>query len=289
MHWILASFLMFVSSVVLYLAIRKSTLLKTPSQLNNLASFALPLVLYVLLAITGGVPLGITPYQFGIILVLAVFFSYLGNVASLTSIERAPNPGYSLILSKSYVVFTALASIPLFSAALTPGAAVAIGIITAGSALVMIGKPKTDLSHVHRSWLPLAIVAFFCWGMLSLTSKYLLTIGVGVYARLIWSMAIVTMLIGAEMRTKRVRVRGISRVQAITLTVIGVASAAFNYFMQLGFQTAPNIGYVNAVNASSIAAVAVCSWLLFRDELTIRKMVGIVIVTAGLVLLVTGR
>jgi len=36
MNWIIASLLMFVSSVALYLFVRRSNALKTPQQLNNL-------------------------------------------------------------------------------------------------------------------------------------------------------------------------------------------------------------------------------------------------------------
>jgi hypothetical protein len=73
--------------------------------------------------------------------VQGIFFSYLGNVFSLKGIEYSPNPGYSLIISKSYVVFTAIASIFIFSAPLTMKSVIAIllivlFIIFAGGALL---------------------------------------------------------------------------------------------------------------------------------------------------------
>lgn len=286
MQWILSGFIMFVCSVAQYLLVRRAVLLKTPQQFTNLAMFLIPLGVYIAWAMGLHINLSVSWYQFLILAILAFFFSYLGNVFSLRSIEYAPNPGYSLVLSKSYVVFTTLAAIPLFGASLTPKAALAIAIIVICSAVIGIDRKKNTAAHVRPVWLPLAIAAFFCWGMLSITSKYLLNIGVNVFARLIYSMAMVNILIGGEMIWKKIKVAHLNKNQAINLLGIGLLSAGFNYGMQQGFVTAPNIGYINAMNASSIGLVVVGSAVFFHDELTIRKLLGVIGVVAGLILLV---
>lgn len=278
---------MFLSSVVLYLALRKSSLLNIPTQLNNLAMFALPLVFYLLMFAAGSKDsLRISPFQLFILLVMSFFFSYLGNIFSLKSIELAPNPGYSLILSKSYVVFTSLVAVFVFRSDLTLRSAVAIGIIVVFSSLVMINQATSKNSKVSVLWIPLALASFFCWGFLALFSKYLLLQGVSVMARLIYLTAIVSVFIVGEIITTKPKWAKITSLQFLLLLIIGVAASGFNYFMQVGFNLAPNIGYVNAINASSIALVSVLSALLFKDELTIRKMIGVVGVTAGLIMLV---
>ena len=285
MHWIAAGFLMFFCSVAQYLLVRRAVLLKTPQQFTNLAMFLIPLGVYIAWAWGLHINLSVSWYQFLILAILAFFFSYLGNVFSLKSIEYAPNPGYSLVLSKSYVVFTTLAAIPLFGAVLTPKAAFAIAVIVACSAVIGIDRKKNAASHVRPMWLPLSIAAFFCWGMLSITSKYLLNIGVNVFARLIYSMAMVNVLIGGEMIWKKIKFAHLNKSQAVNLLYIGLLSAGFNYGMQQGFVTAPNIGYINAMNASSIGVVVLGSWLFFRDELTLRKFMGVLGVILGLLLL----
>lgn len=292
MHWVLASFLMFVSSVVLYVLVRKSALLKVPSQFNNLAMFIIPLLLYFILVIPTNTNLALNNYQLLIIVISAFLFSYLGNVFSLKSIEYAPNPGYSLILSKSYVVFTTFASILLFNSTLTLKAILAIVMIIGASGLIMIDKTDgtrgvKSSSSVQTAWLPLAFGAFFCWGMLALSSKYLLMLGVNILSRLMYSMAIVSMLILTEMKWKKVSWRSLTKQQIGVLLLIGIFGASFNYFMQEGFNSAPNIGYVNAVNASSIAGVTLVSAWLFKDELNKQKLLGVLGVTTGLILLVS--
>lgn len=286
MDWIAASLFMFISSIGTYLCIRKCSLLKTPIVYQNLAVFAIPLLIYLFLAFTHHTSLQINAYQFGIIVIAAVFFSYLGNIFSLRSIEYAPNPGYSLILSKSYVLFTTVIAVIFLHGTITIRGGWAILLIIAASALVMIGKPKSDQSHVRSVWLPLAIGSFFCWGMLAIVSKYLLDIGVPIYTRLIYVMTIVSILILTEMKFSRAPRIGLSKTHVYFLLAAGIMSAAFNYFQQLGYQLAPNIGYVNAINAASIAGVSLCSAWIFGDELNKRKFIGIIGVTIGIILLV---
>jgi len=284
MNWILASILMFLSSVALYLCVRKSNSLKTPQQLNNLAMFLIPAIVYLLLTVNSSTRFALKPLEYLIIIIQSIFFSYLGNVFSLKGIEYSPNPGYSLIISKSYVVFTAIASIFIFNAPLTMKSVIAIALIIIFSALITIdiGKDKTSS---NRLWLPYTVGAFFCWGLLALSSKYLLNLGVPILTRLIYSMIVVTVLIIGEMKIKKINALLISKAQLITLIMIGIFGSSFNYFMQVGFNLAPNVGYVNAVNAASISLLTLMSAFIYKDELTIKKMIGIAGVTAGLLFL----
>lgn len=284
MNWIIASLLMFISSVALYLCVRKSNALKTPQQLNNLAMFLIPVLVYLAITINTPTRFALKPFEYLLILIQGIFFSYLGNVFSLKGIELSPNPGYSLIISKSYVVFTAIASIFIFSAPLTTKSVIAIAFIVLFSALITIDKDK-NRSSSNKLWFPYTMGAFFCWGFLALTSKYLLNMGVPILTRLILSMIVVTILIFGEMKVKKVSVLRITKPQIITLLLIGIFGASFNYFMQVGFNLAPNVGYVNAANAGSISLLTLASAFLFKDELTPKKMIGIVGVTAGLIFL----
>lgn len=284
MNWIVASLLMFVSSVALYLFVRRSNELKTPRQLNNLAMFLIPVVVYLLLTSRTSVSFVLTPFQYFLIIFQGVFFSYLGNVFSLKGIENAPNPGYSLIISKSYVVFTAVVSIFLFSAPLTLHSGIAIASIVIFSALIAVEKEKNN-ENSNASWVMYTMGAFFCWGFLALSSKYLLMVGVPILVRLILSMIVTTVLILGEIVYKKVAWKDLSKDQLSTLLWIGVFGASFNYFMQVGFDLAPNVGFVNAANAASISLLTLLSAVLFKDELTLKKMVGIIGVTVGLVIL----
>ena len=284
MNWIVASLLMFLSSVALYLGVRKSNALKTPQQLNNLAMFLIPVLVYLALTVRTPTSFILTPFEYVLILIQGIFFSYLGNTFSLKGIEYAPNPGYSLIISKSYVVFTAIASIFIFSAPLTMKSVIAIVFIVLFSAFITIDKNKNKTTS-NTLWFPYTLGAFFCWGFLALSSKYLLNIGVPILTRLILSMVFTTVLIFGEIIYKKIEWKKVSKDQLITLLLIGIFGSSFNYFMQVAFNLAPNVGYVNAANAASISLLTLLSFFIFKDELTLKKMIGIFGVTAGLLLL----
>ncbi len=284
MTWIIASFLMLISSVALYLCVRKSNLLQTPAELNNLAMFLFPVIAYLFLSLPTGISFNLKPFEHFLLIFQALFFSYLGNLFSLRGIEKSPNPGYSLIISKSYVIFTSVASIFIFNAPLTFKSVVAIALIIGFSALILIDKTK-DKENSDRSWIWYTLGAFFCWGFLALSSKYLLNAGVPILTRLIYSMGIVSAIILGEVVVKKVAISNVSRLQLLVLLAIGLFGTSFNYFMQVGFNLAPNVGFINATNAGSISLLTVCSALIFKDELNVRKMIGVVGVTVGLCVL----
>ncbi len=274
---------MFFSSVGLYLFIRKSSLAKNPAQYNNLAMFSIPLIAFVFMGIITRQNFLIPLPQILMIVGIAVLFSYLGNVFSLTSIENAPNPGYSLVISKSYVVFTTLVSVLFLHGEFSLRKAIGIGIIISFSALIMLSQ-KSSKKEVDKIWLPLSLGAFFCWGLLSLSSRYLFDQGVNIYVYLSYMYLIVTICILFEILKKKINLKLFNKNFSMFL-FIGLFSVGFNLFQFEAIRTAPNVGYVNGVNASSISAVTILAIILFKDELSKKKLLGVLGVTCGLLVL----
>jgi len=284
MSWIAYSLMMFFSSVALYLIVRKSSLLKTPTYLTNLAMFAIPLIAYVIIGIINSTPMGISWWQAIVLLVAAVVFAYGGNKASLHAIDIAPNPGYSLVLSKSYVLFTTLVAVTLFGAELTMQKGLAILIIVAFSALILV-NPKGAKKVKSEKWVILSFGAFFAWGMLSLSSKYLFNNGVDTIAFLIYLYALVTFCIVFMDKVKISKIKEVPSNAKLLLLGTGIFSTLFNLGQFEAIKLAPNVGYVNAINAASISMVTVFAVILFKDELTLKKAIGVLGVTTGLILL----
>jgi len=285
MNWIVASLLMFLSSIITYLLIRKATFSGLDLSITNLAIFFVPLIIYAPLAIKTNANLLLSLPHFLLLFILSFFCAYISNTASLSSIKYAPNPGYSLILSKSYVVFTTIAAVIFLKASLNVKSIMAILIIVGFSSLIMIGKVKKN-TQTNPIWLPYALISFFGWGLLSIGTKYAFDIGINVYQRLIYVSIFVSIFIIIEMIVKKTRIKKTSVAQIIILSAIGFFSGLFNYFMMFALDAAPNIGYVNAINTSSISMVTIFSAILFKDELTIKKFIGVLGVTTGLILLI---
>lgn len=286
MHWILAGFLMFAASVVTYLLVRAAALRNMPPALQNLSMFLVPLVIYIPMIVATGTSWIVTPYQMVLLAVTAILFSYFGSRLSVDSIRYAPNPGYSLIISKSYVVFTTLVAVAIFGSPLTLQSALAILLIIGFSALIMIDPGAIKRTGVDPKWLPLALGAFLCWGMLAVMSKYLLDLGVPIFIRLVYVMGIACALFAWDARRAVGQMRSFRAADWALFAGIGLFAGMFNYFMQVGYQISPNIGFINALNAASIAAVTVGAVFLFKDEFNLRKFAGVAGAIAGLILLV---
>lgn len=283
MNWILASCIMFFSSVALYLFVRKAALLKISIHYSNLAMFLIPLFLFFFMSIFTHENFSLSFIQLLEIVIVGILFAYLGNLFSLLSIEKAPNPGYSLVLSKSYVVFTTLVAILFLKEQLNLQKIAAIILIVLFAGLIMLSE-KTVKKVTDKKWLIFAFGSFFCWGLLSLSSRYLFNQGVSLYVFLTYLYSVVSVCILFEMGKRKVKLRGM-REYMLILLLIGIASIGFNLFMFLAIQTAPNIGYVNAINAASISAVTIFAILLFKDEYSKRKLIGVIGVTVGLLVL----
>ncbi len=284
MDWITASLVMFFSSVVLYTSIRKAQLLKISIEAYSLFMFGMPLIILSLITPLSGISLYLSWPNFIKITIASIFFSYLGNVFSQRSILEAPNPGYSLIISKSYVIFTTLVSVLIFNSELTLRKAIAIMLIVLFSTLIMLPKIMKKSKSKNMKWLVYSFGAFFCWGFLALMSKHLIDLGVNVFSILFYLHLIVTPLVFFDFKRNKGKLI-FDKQKWMILFLIGISSFLFNLFMQIGYKYAPNPGYINAVNASSIILVTTAAIILFKDETSFKKILGIIGATIGLILL----
>jgi drug/metabolite transporter (DMT)-like permease len=283
MNWIASSLLMFISSTILYLLVRKSQIKDIANTVNNFYTFFIPSIIFLFIVIIEQVDFFLPLHIILIIILTAFFLSYLGNVCSLRSIKSAPNPGYSLILSKSYVVYTTLISVLLFKSEIQMKSIIAISLIIGFSTLIILSKTKYKQTNGSK-WVLFAFGSFFAWGTLALVSKYLFTQNVNVFLYLFYLHIFVSTFIYIESRIRNFTLK-VKRSNYLLLVFIGLANMFFNIFLQYGIKNAPNPGYINAVNASSISAVALLSSYFYKDELSAKKLIGIFGVTLGLFLL----
>ncbi len=287
MHWLPADLLMFACSVGLYLAVRRVSLAKLPSQSNNLAMFAVPLFVFAIASLVSHAKLTISWWQLGQILFTAIVLSYYGNAMSVRSIELAPNAGYSLVLSKSYVVLTSILAVPLFGAHLTIRALLAIGLIVTSSAVILVNPKRTHKTH-NTTWIPLAFGSFLCWALLSLMAKHLISGGMPTITFLVYVFGLGTLCVLAEIWQRHIPLTSITP-GLWPLLLVGITASGFNFFNFYAVSIAPNVGYVNATNAASIGAVTLLSPMFFKDELTKQKVIGVFGVIAGLIVLLAWK
>lgn len=286
--WQLYALIMYLSSVIMYLLIRGVKKTVHP-QVVNFFMFVPGTVFLFLVAISRGDKISIDPKGFLLLTLATFFFSYLGNTASLQAIKNAPNAGYSLVLQKSYAIYTSIAAIFLFSSNLAIDKFIVIIISSIFLVIVaMSDKTKANKSSEKKvNWIFESLTAFFLFGNLSLFSKYMLGEGYEPLQLTFYVFLLNFIIQGVKNRKiLKTELKGIPRNIFASLIIIGILSALFNLFMRLGIEIAPNLGYVNTINASSIAMIAVLSKVFFKDELSLKKFIGIVGATLGVVYIV---
>ena len=284
--WILLSIGLIISSVITYLSIRKSKDLGMSVNIQNLGMFLPPAIFVGVYNLISHKSFAVSFSSLAIIALASFFFSWIGNTASLKALQKAPNPGYSLIISKSYVLLTSILSVWLFNSPLTPKSILAIILIIIFSALIILDKNKSTTS-TNKAWLWFTFTAFFAWGFLALTLKYLTIIGVEPTIIFFYLMSFVSAIITLQMFfEKNLQKSDLCKKSFwLIFLLIGISSTAMNLFIIFDYRYAPNPGYVNASNAGSIALVTIFSALLFKDELPLKKIIGVVGVVGSLILL----
>jgi drug/metabolite transporter (DMT)-like permease len=185
----------------------------------------------------------------------ALFFAYISNVSSLKSIELAPNPGYSLVISKSYVVFTTLFSFLFLGGEISPKKILAISLIIIFSSLIAIDPAKTKIIK-SNNWLAYTMYSFFGWGFLSLTIKYLSVQGIPTLTTLtIIPFCLLPLLLENLQKFSLVMTKN----TIFYFIAIGVFSSIFNYFTliqlvlsQRGLCNAKCFQYFGCYNSSHL-------------------------------------
>ena len=274
---------MFLASNVLYLLIRLAQKQNIPISFYSITLFLIPSIIYFLLAYLNQVSLLVPAEQFLLIIFAAFFWSYLGNYFSQKSILLASNPGYSLILSKSYVVVTTITAVFLFNAEFSWQKFIAILFILFFSMLIAV--PSKEKKSRNYKWVYFSLLTNLCLAFGSLISKYFLNLGLEPFVYLFYINVFVTVLNFFDFKKQKVSLH-LSGKQILLVIMIGIFQAAFNFFMQTAYKSAPNIGYVAAINVSSIMTVTFLSAFFFKDELSRVKTFGILGVLISLFFLI---
>jgi len=243
--------------------------------------FLIPAITYLFLSFATKTTLILSLPHLSLVIGTAFLWSYLGNYFSQKGILFAPNPGYSLVIQKSYVVLTTIAAIFLFGSSISLPKIFGIFVI-----LIFVGIISLS-GKTHKSeskWVLFSILAHLCFAFGSLMSKQFLNMGLQPYTYLFYITSFVSVLNLIEAKRKKVKIK-LNRNQIILILIIGLASVGFNTFMQFGYKLAPNPGYVVAINTASIMSLTIFSALIFKDELSKQKIVGVLGVLFGLLIL----
>jgi drug/metabolite transporter (DMT)-like permease len=225
------------------------------------------------------------------LLATAFFLSYLGQIFSLEGIRKASNPGFSLMIQKSYAIYTAVAAVFLFDAELTLRSILAILIVISFLVLIVKSDGKTNSKSESKEWVRDSFLAFFAFGTNALAANWLLKQGVDPFVRGFYVMIFLSVLFTIDLYRKNLKnIKLGNYLKDFNaypwFIIMGVTTGLFNLTMQYAYDLTPNVGYVNIMNTASIAAITILSALIFKEKLTLKKFVGVLGVSGGIILLI---
>lgn len=285
--WIFYSLLMFLASNGLYLLIRFAQKQGIVLSFYSIFFFLVPSLIYFTSAQALAVPLWVGYERLALILAAGFVWTFVGNFASQKAILLAANPGYSLVIQKSAAVFTTVAAVWLFGAEFVPAKLAAIVGIILFVLLLSVERRRQTEAGAGLNWLWLSLLANLCFTFGQLISKHFLNIGLEPLVYLFYINALVALLNVLQFRLGKHNWRHSAK-QWLVVLGIGLLAAAFNLSMQMAFRSAPNLGYVSAINVASIMSITLLSALLFGDELSRRKVLAMLGVMLSLGWLLVG-
>jgi uncharacterized membrane protein len=287
MNWIVASVIMLLASNIYYLILRVSQKQGIHAKYSLVANFTIPPLLYFILGQSEHLSFGLPWVLLFIIFCIALFLSYIGSYASYIAMQEAPNGGYSVIIQKSYGIYTSIAAIFLFGSTFSMWKFVAIVFILFNSAVVMGVFDKKTKDSSSNTWIWLSILSFFCFGTLRLAGKWMITsyeVPQLVYQT--WLLLFVAVISWIDLlRNKNSIVMKWTGKNIGILVATGVSVSAFYYFLLTAEIAAPNIGYVGAINTASNALFTILAAKLLGDALSTKKFLAVIGVTIGIIVL----
>lgn len=215
------------------------------------------------------------------LLVLAAVFAAVSNLLVLHSFERSANPGLSLALQSTQVLWLTLAGILFFGSGISLLAGAGILLVLGGIACIHVRKVTGD----------------FKWGMLALgagllsAAYWVIVKGVQtaepqlLASTILLYVAIPQIIVFLLVKRCRPSKKSalFSWVNLGLLAVGGLIGALGNLSNIIAVTNAPNPGYALAISASGVLLTLFASVPLFKARIHWRQLVAALLIVAGVV------
>lgn len=275
---------MFISSIVFYLSVKKLQLLGVDKRIYTVANYVVPTVIFFVLALVYKMPLVYPLVLLLALILLRATLNYVGTIAGYKSMEGAPNAGYSLMIQKSYAVYTLFAAVLLYGSEVSWYKFVLSGFILVCAMVVAYVRGK-KINRINYGWVMQAMIAMVCFGTMSLSGKYFAQAGIGAIPQLFWICLATLFITGADIVRVRTKKHAMDWNVWALLGVLGASVSSFYFFKLTAEIAAPNLGYVGTINAASNAVYTVLVALMFGDHLSWKKFLAVGGMTVGIALL----
>jgi len=285
MNWILYSVIMFLGSIAYYLIVKHVQKLGIDKYVYMAVNSIIPLFLFLGIALVNKDSLMMSTNGFILAFIAAIILNYFGSYFGFLGIKFAPNAGYSVIIQKSYTLYTSVFAIFLFGSELPWQKILAIVTIIIFTGVIVIDK--TDKTFKIGKWVWYSLAAFFLFGLTTIFSKYISLWGESPAVYLFWVMLGTTVVSWVQYYINRDKVNVKINFKLVLWLIIMSTSVTIFYWGKIQSSiSAPNVGYTGSINAASNAVLVIISALLYKQKLKLSKIFSIFMVVIGLAVLV---
>jgi len=215
------------------------------------------------------------------LLVLAAMFAAATNLLVLHSFERSANPGLSLALSSTQMLWLTFASIGFFGSVISLLSGIGILLVLGGIACMYVRKAKGDFK-----WGLLALAAGLMsaayWVIVKwvqLADPHLIPTTILLYVSV---PQIPVFLLVKKCRPRKKKAHFSFAILGM-LAVGGIVGALGNVSNIFSVTNAPNPGYALAVGSAGVLVTLFASIPLFKARITWRQLLAAIIIVAGVV------
>ena len=229
---------------------------------------------------------------FLVIMMFAGIFTVIGNWADFTAVIKAPNPGFVGTIKNSNVLLITFASVLIFGSSFSLIKLLGVLIVIGGIAALVIEKKNISVQRTEKlflRWDILAVIGALSFAVMVLGIKKASQIGFS-------SLQINLFLYGfnflafAFLCRKEVKNYFQDKIRLKSFLPIVFLAATFsavaNIFSIKGIAMAPNPGYHESIKNTQILFTTLLSVPLLGASLNKRKLLGVVLVLAGIIIIV---
>ena len=227
-----------------------------------------------------GEPLVFPPLFWTMLLFIAGGAAGLSNLLLLYSFKQGPNPGLSLALSDTKVLWMTLIGFFFLGSALSFGTLSGVLAVLLGVWLMYVGSRV-----IGFGWGLLALFASLAatayWVFIKLSQAALLDLDILAVLILVFLPQIIVIYI---FRRNKLQFPEIFKQPTfLILAVTGLVGALSNFVSIKAVLAAPNPGYPLAVSAASIIVTLAASWVFFGDRPNRRQALAALIIFLAIV------
>lgn len=296
MPWYVYSILTSFSFVGLYLCIRWLTSKGfAPKQiLLFMVSFAIPGFLAATAPSLHNILNSDQLLSFLAVMIFTGVFSSIGHWTDFEAIKRAPNPGFANSIRNSTILPVTIFSVFLFGSSFHfvkffGALLILIGII----AIVIERKASSEKKEAGQSaknnWVGFALIAVVCYTLMVFGMKKATLLGfsppeicLNIY---IINFIFFNIICRKELK-KYFQDKAKLRFFLPVVFLLALFAIAANLLNVKGLGVAPNPGYHEAIRNTNVLFVTLLAIPLFSASFDKRKMLGVVIMVAGIIVLV---